>query len=88
MMLSTYRQLTYFEYVKIGKLSQAIKSSMNSDRTYIIIDKIVSLSWSIALFSMPSYLSLSCSLWYSSAIILDITILGSGNETMERKKHG
>lgn len=31
MMLSTYRQLTYFEYVKIGKLSQAIKSSMNSD---------------------------------------------------------
>lgn len=31
MMLSTYRQLTYFEYVKIEKLSQAIKSSMNSD---------------------------------------------------------
>lgn len=31
MMLSTYRQLTYFEYVKIGKLSQAIKLSMNSD---------------------------------------------------------
>lgn len=31
MMLSTYKQLTYFEYVKIGKLSQAIKSSMNSD---------------------------------------------------------